>query len=70
MQQQKKQIQNENDNLKQTIERLNMLHKEGADTKQKYMEGAVWMGKKLSSEIEKVCQSFEFLLMEYNKRLQ
>lgn len=33
------------------------------------MEGAVWMGKKLSNEIEKVCQSFEFLLMEYNRRL-
>ena len=27
------------------------------------------MGKKLSNEIEKVCQSFEFLLMEYNRRL-
>ena len=27
------------------------------------------MGKKLSTEIEKVCQSYEFLLLEYNKRL-
>ena len=27
------------------------------------------MGKKLSNEIEKACQSFEFLIMEYNKRI-
>ena len=33
------------------------------------MEGAVWMGKKLSNEIEKVCQSYEFLLLEYNQRI-
>jgi hypothetical protein len=33
------------------------------------MEGAVWMGKKLSNEIEKVCQSFEYLFMDYNKRI-
>lgn len=69
MQQQKKQIQIENDNLKTQIEKLNSIHKEGAGHKRKYMEGAVWMGKKLSNEIEKTCQSFEFLIMEYNKRL-
>ena len=28
------------------------------------------MGKKLSNEIEKVCQSYEFLLLEYNQRIQ
>ena len=32
------------------------------------MEGAVWMGKKLTNEIEKVCQSYEFLIMEYHQR--
>jgi len=41
----------------------------GSSSKQKYMEGAVWMGKKLSNEIEKVCQSYEFLLQEYNQRV-
>mgnify|MGYP000097025979 FL=1 len=33
------------------------------------MEGAVWMGKKLSHEIEQTCQSYEFLLMEFNQRI-
>jgi hypothetical protein len=33
------------------------------------MEGAVWMGKKMTSQIEKVCQSFEFLLIEYQQRI-
>ena len=33
------------------------------------MEGAVWMGKKLSNEIEKVCQSYEYLLLEYQQRV-
>ena len=28
---------------------------DGIDEKKKYMEGAVWMGKKLSNEVEKVC---------------
>lgn len=69
MQQQKKQIQIENENLKAQINKLNSIHREGAGQKRKYMEGAVWMGKKLSNEIEKACQSFEFLILEYNKRL-
>lgn len=43
---------------------------EGTDEKKKYMEGAVWMGKKMSTEVERVCQSFEFLLVEYKQRLQ
>ena len=36
--------------------------------KQKFMEGAVWMGRKMSSEIERVCQVFESLAQEYNVR--
>lgn len=28
------------------------------------------MGKKMSTEVERVCQSFEFLLVEYKQRLQ
>ena len=44
-------------------------HKDGTDTKKAYMEGAVWMGKKLTNEIEKVCQSYEFLIMEYHQRV-
>lgn len=69
IQQQKKVIQAENEGLKEQIQQLQRNMHEGIDEKKKYMEGAVWMGKKLSNEIEKVCQSFEFLLIEYHQRL-
>ena len=49
---------------------MESVQSEGIEEKKKYMEGAVWMGKKLSNEIEKVCQSYEFLLLEYNQRIQ
>lgn len=32
------------------------------------MEGAVWMGKRVSNEIEKVCQTVEGIIQEYNQR--
>jgi len=70
MQQQKKVLQAENDELKSRIQKLESVQSEGIEEKKKYMEGAVWMGKKLSNEIEKVCQSYEFLLLEYNQRIQ
>jgi hypothetical protein len=68
MQQQKKALQVENDELKEKLEKHGYIS-EGIDEKKKYMEGAVWMGKKLSNEVEKVCQSYEFLLLEYNQRI-
>ena len=70
MQQQKKVLQAENDELKSSLQKLESVQSEGIEEKKKYMEGAVWMGKKLSNEIEKVCQSYEFLLLEYNQRIQ
>ena len=36
--------------------------------KQKYMEGAVWMGKRMSSEVERICKVFETLMEDYKKR--
>lgn len=61
-------LQVENDELKAKLEKHAYIS-EGIDEKKKYMEGAVWMGKKLSNEVEKVCQSYEFLLLEYNQRI-
>jgi hypothetical protein len=69
MQQQKNQLLAENQELQDKIAYLQSIKNEGVDYKKKYMEGAVWMGKKLSNEIEQACQSFEFLLMEYSQRL-
>lgn len=32
------------------------------------MEGAVWMGKRMSTEVERVCKVFETLMQDYKKR--
>ena len=33
------------------------------------MEGAVWMGKKLTQDIERVCQTVDLLTQEYHTRV-
>ena len=42
----------------------------GISDKRKYMEGAVWMGKRMTTEIERVCQGFEGLSQEYMSRFK
>ena len=32
------------------------------------MEGAVWMGKRMSGEVERICKVFETLMEDYKKR--
>jgi hypothetical protein len=34
---------------------LEKIKVDSTNEKRKYMEGAVWMGKKMTSQIEKVC---------------
>lgn len=68
MQQQKNVLITQNQELQDKLSHYESVKTEGFDQKKKYMEGAVWMGKKLSNEIEQTCQSYEFLLMEYNQR--
>jgi hypothetical protein len=34
------------------------------------MEGAIWMGRRMTNEIERVCQSFEALSQEYIARFK
>lgn len=34
------------------------------------MEGAIWMGRRMTNEIERVCQSFETLSQEYIARFK
>ena len=41
----------------------------GLVPKQKYMDGAVCMGRRISSEIEKLRESFQYLLEEYKRRV-
>ena len=43
--------------------------KQGQDyEKSKYMEGAVWFGKRLTNEIERLCQVVDTLVREYQSR--
>lgn len=32
------------------------------------MEGAVWMGKRMSGEVERICKVFETLMEDYKQR--
>mmetsp|Transcript_32094 Transcript_32094/g.31410 ORF Transcript_32094/g.31410 Transcript_32094/m.31410 type:complete len:159 (+) Transcript_32094:550-1026(+) len=68
MQTQKKELEKENRNLKEQIRRLDGIKMDSACEKAKYMEGAVWMAKKLSSEIENLCHGVDNLLLEFDKR--
>jgi hypothetical protein len=34
------------------------------------MEGAVWLGKRVANEIEKVCQTVDGIIIEYNQRAE
>jgi hypothetical protein len=36
--------------------------------KAKYMEGAVWMGKRLTNEVERLCQAVDSLVREFSDR--
>ena len=44
------------------------MHSSETHDKQKYMEGAVWMGKRMSGEVERVCKVFETLMVDYKER--
>eukprot|EP00347_Sterkiella_histriomuscorum_P000635 403375084 len=68
MQQQRKVLEQENTDLKDRIKKLELIRGNQEYDKAKYMEGAVWMGKRVSNEIEKVCQSIESLIQEYTQR--
>lgn len=50
------------------MSRLQQVSSGEAHDKQKYMEGAVWMGKRMSAEVERVCKVFETLMQDYKKR--
>ena len=58
----------ENEDLKKNLGRLQLMANGEVYDKQKYMEGAVWMGKRMSSEVERVCKVFETLMEDYKNR--
>jgi hypothetical protein len=56
--------------LKEKVKKLETIKGTQEYDKAKYMEGAVWMGKKMSNDIEKLCQSVDSLIQEFNQRVQ
>lgn len=66
MQQQKKELEVENFELKTKIQKLEGIKSTQEYEKSKYMEGAVWMGKKVSNEIERACSKTDNLIQEYH----
>lgn len=68
MQQQRKEMQAENAQLKQDLSRMQLMQSNDSHDKQKYMEGAVWMGKRMSAEVERICKVFETLMEDYKQR--
>ena len=47
---------------------MQILQSNESHDKQKYMEGAVWMGKRMSAEVERICKVFETLMEDYKHR--
>lgn len=58
----------ENVTLKQKLTKMHHMQSNETHDKQKYMEGAVWMGKRMSGEVERICKVFETLMEDYKQR--
>jgi len=68
IQQQKNDLQSQNDALNQRIVLLEQIYSQGFDEKQRYMEGAIWMGNRLNNEIRGLLVAVEYLVEEFMKR--
>jgi hypothetical protein len=49
---QKNEIQNKNQDLSKKIVMMQEIYAQGFDEKERYMEGALWMGKRVMKEIK------------------
>lgn len=58
----------ENAQLKNNLSKMHTMQSNETHDKQKYMEGAVWMGKRMSGEVERICKVFETLMEDYKQR--
>ena len=52
-------MQEENEFLKENLLKMKEVTNDETHDRAKYMEGAVWMGQKMSNEVERVCKVFE-----------
>ena len=55
MQQKRKELEGENEDLRGQMTKIVMARENMEYEKAKYMEGAVWFGRRVTHEIEKLC---------------
>lgn len=68
IQQQKNDLLTQNDTLSRRVLMLEQIYSQGFDEKQRYMEGAIWMGNRLSNEIKGMLIAVEYLVEELAQR--
>ena len=56
--------------LKERCERAENANRGMEYEKAKYMEGAVWFGKRVTGEVERLCQTIDILTREFTQRDQ
>ena len=65
MQLKRRELEAENQELKDRIAKIEMSQNNMDYEKSKYMEGAVWYGRKITNEIERLCHAVETLVREF-----
>ena len=65
IQNQKNNLQAVNEDLQQKNVVLEELYSQGFEEKQKYMEGAIWMGTRFAAELEGLQGTLDYLIQEF-----
>ena len=56
--------------MKERLKKLEQVRCSQDYDKAKYMEGAVWLGRRVANEIEKTCQTVDGIIIEYKQRTE
>ena len=70
MQKKRRELEVEIQGLKERCERAENANRGMEYEKAKYMEGAVWFGKRVTGEVERLCQTIDILTRELTQRDQ
>jgi hypothetical protein len=65
MQQKRRELEAENEDLRVQMGKITAARDNMDYEKAKYMEGAVWFGRRITAEIEKLCHQVETMVREY-----
>ncbi len=70
MQQRRKEMEGEMAALRDRCERAETANRGMEYEKAKYMEGAVWFGRRVTAEVERLCQTIDIITRELHQREQ